>query len=113
MSDAVASLHEARQRTARLVEELTGVFDQIVDASDHANLDDEHDPEGATVAFERAQVTELLERARVRLDEIDAAMRRLEGGRYGVCERCGTRIAAERLEAQPSARRCVGCATVT
>jgi RNA polymerase-binding protein DksA len=110
MREADVALRDARDRTARLVDELTGVFDQIVNASDSANLDDEHDPEGATVAFERAQVAELLERARVRLTEIDAALRRFEGGAYGVCESCGTEIPGERLEAQPAARRCVDCA---
>jgi RNA polymerase-binding transcription factor DksA len=110
MTDAAASLLAARDRTARLVDELSGVFDQIVDASDFANLDDEHDPEGATVAFERAQVVELLERARARLREIDAALGRFERGAYGVCEQCGAEIPRDRLEAQPATRRCVACA---
>jgi RNA polymerase-binding transcription factor DksA len=105
-----APLRAARARTARLIVELTGIFDEIVDASALANLDDEHDPEGATVAFERAQVSELLERARAQLIEIDAALRRLDRGEYGRCERCGVTIPADRLEAQPATRVCVGCA---
>jgi RNA polymerase-binding transcription factor DksA len=111
MTDPAVALWDARERTGRLVEELAGVFEQIVDASDAANLDDEHDPEGATVAFERAQVAELLDRARARLGEIDAALGRFDQGAYGVCELCGTAIPAPRLEAQPAARRCVVCAT--
>lgn len=111
MTSTDAALWDARERTSRLVDELTGVFEQIIAASETANLDDEHDPEGATVAFERAQVNELLERARARLAEIDAALGRQASGGYGVCELCGIAIPAERLEAQPAARRCVTCAS--
>jgi DnaK suppressor protein len=73
--------------------------------------DDEHDPEGTTIAFERAQVTALLERARRRVADLDDALLRLEAGDYGLCESCGGGIAPERLEARPSARTCMACAT--
>ncbi|MFG2110821.1 TraR/DksA family transcriptional regulator [Micromonospora chersina] len=66
-----------------------------------------HDPEGATIAFERAQVAVLLAGARRRLAELDAALERLDAGRYGRCERCGLPIPAERLAVRPSARTCV------
>ena len=42
--------------------------------------------------------------------EIDAALARLRAGSYGTCERCGTAIAPERLEARPWVRLCVPCA---
>ena len=82
-------IREAHERTTERIAELTREFDAIVDASDHANLDDEHDPEGATVGFERAQVSALLERARTQLADLDAATERLRLGTYGACERCG------------------------
>jgi RNA polymerase-binding protein DksA len=43
------------------------------------------------------------------LHEIAAALERIRDGEYGVCERCGTDIAPARLDAQPTARRCVRC----
>ena len=79
-------------------------------ASDVAT-DDEHDPEGTTIAFERAQVTALLDRARRRITELDEALQRLDTGRYGICVGCDRPIAAERLDARPSARTCITCAT--
>jgi DnaK suppressor protein len=85
-------------------------FDEIVQASRESNADDEHDPEGATIAFERSQVTALIEQARRHLEELDHALERLRAGSYGVCERCGTSISAERLEARPVARTCISCA---
>lgn len=112
LSDALARIEGARERTARRLSDLTEAFDAIVASSDAANLDDEHDPEGATVGFERAQVWALLERARAELAELDGAFARIEGGSYGACEVCGAPIAAERLAAQPAARACVGCASM-
>jgi len=61
LGDAATLVQAARERTAQRIAELTAVFDAIVASSDSANLDDEHDPEGATVGFERAQVSALLE----------------------------------------------------
>jgi DnaK suppressor protein len=92
------------------VEALTREFDAVVDASRASNADDEHDPEGATIAFERQQVVALLESARRRLADVEAAIERRETGGYGVCEVCGRPIPAERLAARPSARTCVSCA---
>lgn len=43
------------------------------------------------------------------LEEIDAALERLDAGDYGTCPRCGKPIPAERLEILPYARCCVGC----
>ena len=80
-------------------------------ASAESNADDEHDPEGATIGFERAQLSALLEQSRARLVELDRALERVAAGTYGACEACGQPIAAGRLEARPTARTCVACAT--
>jgi DnaK suppressor protein len=49
-------------------------------------------------------------RARLELGRIDAALRRLEEGTCGECLDCGEAIAERRLDANPTADRCVGCA---
>jgi DnaK suppressor protein len=90
---------------------LTREFEGVVAASRSSNADDEHDPEGATIAFERQQVVALLEAARRRLSDVEAALARRAAGGYGVCEVCGSSIPAERLAARPSARTCVACAS--
>ncbi len=51
----------------------------------------------------------LIERAEYRLKAIEAALGRLEQGRYGECEDCGCAIAIDRLKALPFATRCVDC----
>lgn len=90
---------------------LTRSFDDIVEAARSSNNDDEHDPDGATVAFERAQIISLLQQAQRDHKALGDALERLDaGGDYGICERCGNAIATERLLALPGTRRCVGCA---
>ena len=97
---------EAEAEAATLDRDLQALFA----ASRDSNADDEHDPEGATIAFERQQVAALLEAARRRLADVEAALHRRAAGSYGVCEGCGGSIPAERLAARPSARTCVACA---
>jgi len=109
-SDARARLGAERLATEQRLAGLTGTFTDIVDASQSSNADDEHDPEGATIAFERSQVGALITQARDHLAELDAADARVADGSYGICEVCGRPIAPERLEARPVARNCVKCA---
>ncbi|MGY1836088.1 TraR/DksA family transcriptional regulator [Blastococcus sp. SYSU DS0669] len=103
-------LSRARVEALAQIEALTREFDAIVAASQASNADDEHDPEGATIAFERQQVAALLEQARRRLADADAAVVAVENGTYGRCETCGRPIAPERLAARPTARTCIRCA---
>ena len=107
---AAARLTAERARTSERLGRLRHDFLGVVDASRDSNADDEHDPEGSTIAFERSQVDALLRQAEEHLAEVDAALQRLAHGGYGRCEVCGRTIAAERLEARPTARTCVGCA---
>jgi RNA polymerase-binding transcription factor DksA len=111
VTDPATLLEEERARTVERLARLRQDFLGIVDASRDSNADDEHDPEGATIAFERSQVDALVRQAEAHLAEIDAARERLAAGEYGVCEVCGRPIAPGRLEARPTARTCVACAT--
>jgi DnaK suppressor protein len=103
-------LLEERVAALAQIEALTREFDGVVAASRASNADDEHDPEGATIAFERQQVVALLEQARRRLADVEAALARRDSGSYGTCETCARPIAPERLAARPAARTCIDCA---
>lgn len=109
MVDSRGRLEELRQQTLRRLARLTGDFDGVVAASRDSNADDEHDPEGATIAFERSQIASLVRLAQDHLAEIDAAVARLDAGLYGVCQGCGQPIAPERLDARPVASTCIAC----
>jgi DnaK suppressor protein len=102
----LAERARARERVAALEREFTG----LAEAASAAGTDDEHDPEGATLAFERQHAAALLEAAREQVTAVEAALRRLAEGWYGVCDRCGQPIGAERLAARPAAATCVRCA---
>jgi DnaK suppressor protein len=105
-----AALVAARSAAQAQVEALGDDLRGVIDAARSSNADDEHDPEGATIAFERAQVTALLAAARQRVADLDAALGRVAAGTYGSCESCGGPIPAERLAVRPAARTCVTCA---
>ncbi|WP_232323473.1 TraR/DksA family transcriptional regulator [Catenuloplanes japonicus] len=100
---------DAETEAATLARDLSALFA----ASRDSNADDEHDPEGATVGFERAQLTAVLAATRERIAEVDAALRRVDAGTYGVCERCGAPIGGDRLAARPFARWCIACASLS
>jgi RNA polymerase-binding transcription factor DksA len=99
-----------RRRLASQVGSLQREFDAIVESSELVSTDDEHDPDGSTVAFERQMVAGLLKEARHQHGEIDAALARVDAGTYGRCAECGERISPERLDALPATTVCVRCA---
>ncbi|MDQ6784830.1 MAG: TraR/DksA C4-type zinc finger protein [Actinomycetota bacterium] len=72
--------------------------------------DDEHDPDGSTIGYERARVGALLARSRAATDDLRAAVARLDDGTYGRCAACGRLIGTERLAALPSTTTCRSCA---
>lgn len=108
---ARALIATARLAVTDRIAALTDDFAGMVAASRDANADDEHDPEGSTIAFERAQVLALLDRARAELADLDEAEARLAVGTFGRCTRCDAVIADERLVARPAASTCIACAS--
>ncbi len=61
--------------------------------------------------FEQEFTLSLMESEGGTLDQIEAALERIEDGDYGLCEECGTRIPKTRLNALPYATMCVKCAS--
>jgi RNA polymerase-binding transcription factor DksA len=83
---------------------------EAIGESTASGPDDEHDPEGSTVGYERARVSGLLARAHQEIEDLDAALERAAGETYGRCDICGAAIGSERLAALPTATTCVACA---
>ncbi len=103
-------------RQTDLADHLTDLrreLDAIIEASTDANTDDEHDPEGTTIAFERSQLTTLIASAAAEQQSVVQALARVAAGTYGRCERCRRPIAPERLAARPASELCVVCAALT
>jgi RNA polymerase-binding protein DksA len=107
--DEITSLqHKLRQERQRILNEV---------AETEAELEyirEEREPElvergqeaSRQILFER-----LDERGQREIDDIDAALRRIAAGTYGVCVDCDAHIGIERLRAMPAASLCIGCAT--
>ena len=100
-----------RDRLDKQVRALTQDFDAIVESSELVSTDDEHDPDGSTLAYERAKATALLDTAQRDLRALDLAIARAASGTYGRCSSCGDDIGAERLGALPATSLCITCAT--
>jgi RNA polymerase-binding transcription factor DksA len=109
--DPAARLTAERTATAGRVTALAAQVAALAEQQALTTHDDEHDPEGVTIGFERAQLLGLLEGARRDLDAVERAARRLAEGTYGRCLRCGEPIPAERLDALPAAETCLACAS--
>jgi DnaK suppressor protein len=110
MTDPAAQLAELRDATVRRIADLRAELADVIDSASSTTADDEHDPEGATIGFERAQAAALLAGAEQQLREVGAALERVAAGTYGRCSLCGRPIAADRLAARPTAERCIACA---
>lgn len=109
MTDAPTPLRElrdaARERLARLDADLA----ELRLDRGGASSDDEHDPEGATLSGEWSRLEGLRSAAADDLAAVDEALARADAGTYGVCVDCGRDIPSARLEARPTATRCVEC----
>lgn len=110
-SERMRELLDAEDSDARaLISSLTSDINDLSAAREGDNSDDEHDPEGSTLAFERSQADALLQQSEERLIAIAEALQRLDEGTFGICTNCGKPIAEVRLEVRPYAPTCVDCA---
>jgi RNA polymerase-binding transcription factor DksA len=110
LSSLRSQLTADRERTGILIDTVTDEMDAFVSARRDIATDDEHDPEGPTLAFERSQSSAILSQSRQHLVEIDAALLRMDNGRFGLCRTCGEQIALGRLQVRPQAPLCISCA---
>ncbi len=65
--------------------------------------------DAATQSSERELLFELSDNERQTLDAVEAALRKIDQGRFGLCESCNKKIARPRLRAMPQARYCINC----
>ncbi|BDZ50972.1 DnaK suppressor protein [Frondihabitans sucicola] len=103
----IAIRDDALELARRLQLDMTAV----AEARESSNVDDEHDPEGSTIAFERSQLEAIRSSTLARAADATAALARLDAGTYGVCADCGRPIPSARLEARPMAALCLDCAS--
>lgn len=100
----------AAQERSRLLEERAQIDEELVHLREflQAEVDVEPD-EGDSEIFEREKNAALIAVLERRLVDIEAALKSMEKGDYGICQRCGKPIEAERLEVKPDATMCLSC----
>jgi RNA polymerase-binding protein DksA len=103
---------------ARLREERANLLHQLTELGADESGDLVGDVEfaegfadAAAVTAERTEVLGLVDSLKRMLDNIDAALARIDEGTYGTCARCGNEIGEARLEFRPESIYCVGCKT--
>ena len=105
-----ALLAADRASALDLIETLKDTLDPFTVSQRGVISTDERDPEGPSVAVQFSESSMMLAQSRHHLDEINAAMSRLEDGSYGLCANCGRSIPLARLKARPQATHCIRCA---
>ncbi|MET4053206.1 DnaK suppressor protein [Frigoribacterium sp. PvP054] len=111
MIDPSDRLRTTRDEALALADRLLADMEAVAAAREGANVDDEHDPDGSTIAYERSQLDAVRRSALERAADAESALARVADGTFGRCERCSARIGEARLEARPTARLCIDCAS--
>lgn len=94
----------------KLQDEHTQIAEELENLRElmQAEVDVEPD-EGDAEIFEREKNAALIAVLERKLSDIESALRSIEKGQYGTCERCGKQIEVERLEVKPDATLCLSC----
>jgi RNA polymerase-binding protein DksA len=103
-------LEEERETYVRQAHDLAAEAEALAAEREPGDTQfDEESGEGDTLNVERERDLALSASATQAVEDIDAAIHRMDTGGYGVCERCGKKIAVARLEALPFAALCIEC----
>ena len=104
------ALLEERRLVAAAIENLhEATPGSLTDDSGEETAYDNHLGDTATDTYDRELGYTLEENSEHVLSEIEAALKRIEEGTYGICTNCGKEIGEERLEARPWATLCIDC----
>lgn len=102
-------LIEERERVFKEISELDADLSKSLEDTSGESPYDQHMAENATATLDREIDLTLQDNARATLVKIDRALRKLEEGSYGRCDKCGKAISEGRLEIAPYATLCVDC----
>jgi RNA polymerase-binding protein DksA len=98
------------QEKQKLIKDREQVAEELENLRElmRAEVDVEPD-EGDAEIFEREKNAALIAVLERKLSDIETALRSIEKGQYGICERCGKPIELARLEVKPDATLCLSC----
>ena len=103
-----------KQRRERLITEREAAALELTRLRSQMQVEIEHDSdEGDPDVYEREKLLAVIRTMEDKIESLDYALKALDTGQYGTCERCGNEIGAERLKAIPGATLCVKCKAET
>ncbi|MHB0858860.1 MAG: TraR/DksA family transcriptional regulator [Anaerolineae bacterium] len=108
IEDLKEFLEEERERLRRQIAAQDTTFNIYDDSSGY----DTHLADVGTEAFEQERNAGQRRDEELMLADVEAALERIERGVYGICQRCGLKIDADRLQALPTARFCFSCQSI-
>jgi RNA polymerase-binding transcription factor DksA len=104
--DALTATDAARQLLEREQVHLRAQLGEL--DPQHGGSDfDENFADSGQVAAEQGENRALASQLQEQLDDVDRALGKLDEGRYGQCDVCGSAIGEARLEVMPAARFCI------
>ena len=103
-----------KQKRERLIAEREVATLELSRLREQMQTEIEHDTdEGDPDVYEREKLLAIIRTLEDKIESLDHALKALDHGQYGICERCGSEIGAERLKAVPGATLCVKCKAAT
>jgi DnaK suppressor protein len=107
--DTNAAVHALNEERVKLVHQL-----KELGATESGDLTGDVDfgegfADAAAATAERSEVLGIVENLHDLLEDVDAALEKIDGGAYGTCEDCGQEISPARMDFRPTSRYCVAC----
>jgi RNA polymerase-binding transcription factor len=103
-----------KQKRERLLDEREVADVELSRLHEQMKTEIEHDSdEGDPDVYEREKLLAVIRTLEDKIESIDHALKALDHGQYGICERCGSEIGTERLRAVPGTTLCVKCKAAT
>lgn len=124
VAQVTPTMQQMQVTAAMMAENLQAVLQNLLaemqrlktEIAEHARRAQERSTSGNDIGDDGSEIEQVSKNLALKqhlerlLAQIEAAVRRIEQGVYGLCERCGQAINPERLEALPYATTCLGCA---
>lgn len=100
-----------RQALESELAELKTKLDELSAAANEEGEWDSNFADSSQVTAEKGEADALAASLEDALEDVQTALSKLDDDTYGICEECGSAIAPARLEAIPTARYCIDCAS--
>ena len=110
MSEQNPRVVELRTMRAHTESEIERLKQEMMEQVEPASAADDDSADVAADIYERGKLISMISSLEIKLRSLDRAIEIAARGKYGICEKCGAEIPAERLEIVPETTLCVKCA---